>query len=164
METFPVLLVLCSGNLPVTGEFSPQRPVTRSFHVFFDLRVWTHSRANNRDTGDLRRHRTRYDITVMYVLLMLQSRQRHTSCMARKLLAVRLLVQVIAQAITIRIQKDIQRTTLFHELALQYVSGLLWWESAKQTERQDRLFFFTCGYCRFLCLFVCAHVCAPTPR
>ena len=39
METFSALLVLCSGNSPVTGEFPAQRPVTRSFDVFFDLRL-----------------------------------------------------------------------------------------------------------------------------
>ena len=33
------LLTLCTGNLPVTGEFPAQRPVTRSFGVFFDLRL-----------------------------------------------------------------------------------------------------------------------------
>ena len=33
------LLALCAGNSPVTGEFSTQRPVTRSFDVFFDLRL-----------------------------------------------------------------------------------------------------------------------------
>ena len=30
------LLVLCEGNSPVTGEFPPGRPVTRSFDVYFD--------------------------------------------------------------------------------------------------------------------------------
>ena len=35
METFSSLLVLCTGNSPVTS----QRPVTRSFDVFFDLRL-----------------------------------------------------------------------------------------------------------------------------
>ena len=30
---------LCAGNSPVTGEFHPQRPVTRCFNVFFDLRL-----------------------------------------------------------------------------------------------------------------------------
>ena len=30
---------LCAGNPPVTCEFPPQRPVTRSFNVFFDLRL-----------------------------------------------------------------------------------------------------------------------------
>ena len=29
----------CAGNSPVTGEFPYQRPVTRSFDVFFDLRL-----------------------------------------------------------------------------------------------------------------------------
>ena len=38
METFPELLALCEGNPPVTGGFPWQRPVTRSFDVFFD---WT---------------------------------------------------------------------------------------------------------------------------
>ena len=37
METFSTLLALCGGNSPVTGEFSTQRPVTRSFDVCFDL-------------------------------------------------------------------------------------------------------------------------------
>ena len=37
METYFALLVLCAGNSPVTGEFPSQRPVTRSFDVFFDL-------------------------------------------------------------------------------------------------------------------------------
>ena len=38
METFSALLTLCAGNSPVPGEFPAQRPVTRSFDVFFDLR------------------------------------------------------------------------------------------------------------------------------
>ena len=39
METFSALLVLCTGNSPVTGEFPTQRPVMRGFNVFFDLRL-----------------------------------------------------------------------------------------------------------------------------
>ena len=39
MEAFSALLALCAGNSPVPGEFSAQRPVTRSFDVFFDLRL-----------------------------------------------------------------------------------------------------------------------------
>ena len=37
METFSALLAICMGNSPVTREFPTQRPVTRSFDVFFDL-------------------------------------------------------------------------------------------------------------------------------
>ena len=37
METFSALLAICAGNSPVPGEFPSQRPVTRSFDVFFDL-------------------------------------------------------------------------------------------------------------------------------
>ena len=38
METFSALLAICAGNSPVPGEFPAQRPVTRSFDVYFDLR------------------------------------------------------------------------------------------------------------------------------
>ena len=39
METFSALLAICTGNSPGIGEFPAQRTVTRSFDVFFDLRV-----------------------------------------------------------------------------------------------------------------------------
>ena len=39
MEAFSALLAICAGNSPVPGEFPAQRPVTRSFDVFFDLRL-----------------------------------------------------------------------------------------------------------------------------
>ena len=61
METFSALLAICAGNSPVTGEFPAQRPVTRSFDDFFALNGW----INNREAGDLRRHRAHYDATVM---------------------------------------------------------------------------------------------------
>ena len=37
METFSALLALYTENAPVTGEFPSQKPVTRSFDIFFDL-------------------------------------------------------------------------------------------------------------------------------
>ena len=37
METFSALLAICAGNSLVPSEFPAQRPVTRSFDVFFDL-------------------------------------------------------------------------------------------------------------------------------
>ena len=38
-ETFPVLLALYEGNASVTDGFPSQSQVTRSFDVFFDLRL-----------------------------------------------------------------------------------------------------------------------------
>ena len=64
MEIFSVSLALCAGNSSVTGEFSWQRPMTRSFDVFFYPRLnkrWVH----NQDAGDFRRHRAHYDVSVM---------------------------------------------------------------------------------------------------
>ena len=40
------------------------KPVTRIFDVFF-ICVWTNGWVNNRDAGDLGRHRAHYDVTVM---------------------------------------------------------------------------------------------------
>ena len=39
MEKFSALLAICAGNSPVPDEFPAQGPVTRSFDVFFDLRL-----------------------------------------------------------------------------------------------------------------------------
>ena len=39
MDAFSALLAIWAENSPVTGEFPAQRPVLRSFDVFFDLRL-----------------------------------------------------------------------------------------------------------------------------
>ena len=39
METVSVLLAICAGNSPVTGEFPAQRPVKWSFDASFNLRM-----------------------------------------------------------------------------------------------------------------------------
>ena len=49
METLSALLALCVRNSPVYGEFPSQRPVTRSFDVFFDLRL--NKRLSKRSWG-----------------------------------------------------------------------------------------------------------------
>ena len=38
MQPFFALLAICAGNSPVPGEFPTQRPVTRCFDVYFDMR------------------------------------------------------------------------------------------------------------------------------
>ena len=48
METFSALLDLCEGNTPVTCGFPSQRPVTRSFDVFFDVRLNKRMRKQSR--------------------------------------------------------------------------------------------------------------------
>ena len=58
METFSALLAICAGNSPVPGEFPTQRPVTRSFDVYFDLRP-------DKRLSDLRRYHTHYDVIVL---------------------------------------------------------------------------------------------------
>ena len=52
METFSALVAICAWNSPVTSELPAQRPVARSFDVFFDLRLNKNSWVNNREAGD----------------------------------------------------------------------------------------------------------------
>ena len=64
MESFSALLALCARSSLITSEFTSQGPVTRSFHIFFDLRLhqgW----VSNRDVSDLRRHRAHYNVTLI---------------------------------------------------------------------------------------------------
>ena len=64
MEIFSASQALCAGNSPVTGEFPSLRPATRSF-MFSFICAWINGWVNNREAGDLRRHRALYDIIVM---------------------------------------------------------------------------------------------------
>ena len=71
MEVFSALLAFCAENSPVPGEIPSQRPVTRSFDVFFDQR-FINGWVNNLEAGDLRRYRAHYNVIVMeYALLLL---------------------------------------------------------------------------------------------
>ena len=67
MKTFSALLAICAGNSPVPGEFPTQRPVTRSFDVYFDLHP--NKRLSKQSWGwwfgTLSLH---YDVIVMYAI------------------------------------------------------------------------------------------------
>ena len=62
-EHFPRYWPLCE-EFTGPGEFPAQKPVTRSFDVFFDLCL-NNGWVNNHEAGDLRRHRAHYDVSVM---------------------------------------------------------------------------------------------------
>ena len=64
METFSSLVIICEGNPPVTGEFPLQRQVTRSFDIFFDLRLNKLLSKQWRRRW-MWRHRAYYDVTIM---------------------------------------------------------------------------------------------------
>ena len=68
MEIFSASLAICAGNSPVNGEFPAQRPVTRGL-MFSFICAWINVWVNNREAGDLRRHRTHYDVTLMVMVM-----------------------------------------------------------------------------------------------
>ena len=66
METFSMLLALCVGNSPVTGEFPHKgqwREVLMSPLTCACINIWT----NKREAGDLRHHHAHYDVTIMII-------------------------------------------------------------------------------------------------
>ena len=72
METFSAFPALCKGKPPVTGGVPSQRPMTRSFDVFFfrSAPEQANGFANNRDVGDFRRHGAHYDVAVIYTVVL----------------------------------------------------------------------------------------------
>ena len=66
METFSLLLALCEGDPPVTGGF-PHKGRWRGALIFSLICARTNDEANNRNAGDLRRHRAHYNVTLIYM-------------------------------------------------------------------------------------------------
>ena len=63
METFSALLALCAGHRSPVN--SPYKSQWRGALMFPSICAWTNGWVNNRDAGDLRRHRAHYNVTVM---------------------------------------------------------------------------------------------------
>ena len=61
METFSALLALCAGNSPVIGD--------AELWCFLWSAPWINELVNNREVGDLRRHRAHYDVVAMILSL-----------------------------------------------------------------------------------------------
>ena len=66
MEAFSPLLALCGGN-PRLPVISPHKGQWRGALVFSLICAWINGWANNRDTGDLRRHSAHYDGSSLFV-------------------------------------------------------------------------------------------------
>ena len=64
METFSAILSLCAGNSPVPVN-SPHKGQWRGALMFSLICAWINDLVNNREAGDLRRHRGHYDVIVM---------------------------------------------------------------------------------------------------
>ena len=64
METFSALLALCAGNSPVPVN-SPHKGQWRGALMFSLICVRINDWVNNREAGDVRRHRGHYDVSVM---------------------------------------------------------------------------------------------------
>ena len=64
METFSALLALSAGKSPVPVN-SPHKGQWRGALMFSLIYAWINDWVNNREAGDLRRHRGHYDVNVM---------------------------------------------------------------------------------------------------
>ena len=66
METFSVLLAIVWGIHPSPVN-SPHKGQWHGALMFSLICVWINGWVNNRGAGDLRHHRTHYDVIVMYI-------------------------------------------------------------------------------------------------
>ena len=73
METVSALLALCAGNSPVPVN-SPHKGQWRRALIFSLICVWINGWVNNREAGDLRRHRGHYDVNGMFLKLLLRTK------------------------------------------------------------------------------------------
>ena len=64
METFSALPPICARNSAVPGN-SPHKGQWRGALMFSLICAWIYGWVNNREAGDLRRHRAHNDVTVM---------------------------------------------------------------------------------------------------
>ena len=86
METSSALLALCAGNFTGHCWIPLIKASDTKLWFFFDLRLnkrW----VNNREVGDLRRHRAHYDVTVMsqyYAWARITSDQQDTKHVGSK--------------------------------------------------------------------------------
>ena len=81
-ETFFALLALCAWNSLVTGDFPSHKGQWRGALIFSLICTWINRWVNIRKSGDLRRHRVHYDVSVMILnfrsfLSWLSLRQSH---------------------------------------------------------------------------------------
>ena len=79
MEAFSALLAFCAGNSPVSVK-SQYTDRWRGALMFSLVYAWMHDWVNNREAGDLRRHRGHYDVIVMLTFMILIL--THTQCWA----------------------------------------------------------------------------------
>ena len=63
-KLFSASLAICAGNWPVPLN-SPHKGQWRRALMFSLICVWINGWVNNREGGDLRRHRAHYDVIVM---------------------------------------------------------------------------------------------------
>ena len=66
IETFSAFLTLCAGRgIHWSPVNSPHKDQWRSALMFSLICAWINGWVNNREAGDLRRHRIHYDVSIM---------------------------------------------------------------------------------------------------
>ena len=73
-ETFSASLAICAGISPIPVN-SPQKGQWRGALMISLIYAWINGWINNGEGGDLRRHRTHYDVTVMNYTIAIYTEQ-----------------------------------------------------------------------------------------
>ena len=133
METFSALLALCAGYSPVPVN-SPHKGQWRGALIFSFICAWIYDWVNNREAGDLRRHRGHYDVNAMR-WLCLSDRKAMTPCDQynwTRSLNLELVVQVIAPRLfgePVKIEQAIFKLSVYpmNYDTVRYVAFVIWY-------------------------------------
>ena len=71
METFSALLAICAGNSTAPVNY-PHKGQCREALMFSLIYALINGWVNNREAGDLRRHRAHYDVNVIIGLYIVR--------------------------------------------------------------------------------------------
>ena len=133
------------GNSPVTSEFPAQKLLTRSFDVFFDLRLNINGWENNHEAADLRCHRPPYDVTAMQCM---SSSQLHAH-----------LSHGAHSAWFIRLWDALFKYT-FSKDPYSYISAYVCWIISKNPQHTPCKWFMGCVFYVPVTYYLHLHCCA----
>ena len=148
METFSVLLAICAVNSPHRGQW-------REALMFSLICAWISGWVNDREAGDLRRHRAHYDAIVMVLVSSMQSKDKMNKIPLEKWDQRRYYINSIDEQYTIRYLERICVTLPIwgrwllrwsHCHQLTHILSLS--ESSRYTPNEcEELNLHTCNHC-----------------
>ena len=133
METFSTLLALSVGNSPVTAQ---RYGLWRGALMFSMICTWINGWVNNREAGDLIRHRAHYDVTAM--------NSAHILASARALSVYNMMLKMRSHLLVFRIFPPVRNSYFTRpELLLNFPDGRPQWIKLNKNQLHVQKFSYS---------------------